>query len=91
MPFKTLVALMVLSMNHVAASEPPLYKPSSRAAEPIDIRSNAYGGSSLAPDAMSIGEIAPDFRLPISGGDEYVLSDAVKDGPVAIIFYRGHW
>ena len=67
----------------------PLYKPSSRSPEPIDISTNAYGASGLAPSAIEIAELAPDFDLPVSGGGTYQLSDA--DKPVAVIFYRGHW
>ena len=71
------------------AAAPPLYKASSQSPEPIDITSNAYGASSLAPTAINIAETAPDFHLPISGGGSYRLSEAEK--PVAIVFYRGHW
>ena len=78
-------------VNAIAKTKAPLYKPSSRAAEPLDISINAYGGSLLAPDALNIGETAPDFELPIVGGGSYQLSEAAASGPVVVIFYRGHW
>jgi peroxiredoxin len=41
--------------------------------------------------AISEGDKAPDFELPIQGQDAYVtLSELVKDGPVAVIVLRGY-
>ncbi len=74
----------------VDAAEPPLYKPSSFSESAEDISSNAYGASSLAPKAVGVGEVAPDFSLPVSGGGSFRLSTVAEDGPGAIIFYRGH-
>jgi hypothetical protein len=34
---------------------------------------------------------APPFRLKSHLGGEVALGDLVKRGPVAIVFYRGHW
>jgi hypothetical protein len=34
---------------------------------------------------------APAFRLKSHRGGEVALVDLVKRGPVAIVFYRGHW
>ena len=79
----------MVAVANALAADPPLYKPSSRSPEPVDITSNAYGASSLAPTAINIADQAPDFNLPVSGGGNYRLSDV--DKPVAIIFYRGHW
>jgi hypothetical protein len=69
----------------------PRYKPSSRSPEPMDIRTNAYGASRSAPDALEIGDTAPDFTLPRAGGGALSLADLRGSGPVALIFYRGHW
>ena len=69
----------------------PLYKPSSRSPEPVDISSNVYGASSLAPTAIAIGEVAPEFKLPVSGGGLYESTATTTNNPTAIIFYRGHW
>lgn len=74
----------------VIASDAPRYKPLSRA-EPVDISTAAYGASPLAPRALSIGEIAPDFTVATVSGMAISLSDFVVDGPVVIVFYRGHW
>ena len=69
----------------------PVYKPASRSPEPIDIRSNAYGASRSAPDALGIGERVPDFTVPRVGGGSLALESVRKQGDVVIIFYRGHW
>jgi hypothetical protein len=84
--------LMLLSASIHAAEDPfPRYKPASRSPEPIDIRSNAYGASRSAPEALEIGDVAPDFLLPRAGGGTVSLTEALERGPVTLIFYRGHW
>lgn len=92
MVFMRIISLSILLswISVAAAAEVPFYKPSSRS-EAIDISSNAYGVSAFAPDALGIGEVAPNFNLPLSGGGNYSLTDSAANGPVAIIFYRGHW
>jgi hypothetical protein len=84
--------LLILPTLPVAAEEVyPRYKPSSRNPQPMDIRTNAYGASRSAPDALEIGDVAPDFTLPRAGGGAVSLAAARSTGPVTIIFYRGHW
>ena len=87
------ICLLQISLNVAGAEDElfPRYKPSSRSAQPIDIRTNAYGASRSAPAALSIGERVADFTVPRAGGGVVSLSDARDRGPVAIIFYRGHW
>ena len=86
------LCLLSLSVAAAAAAETfPAYKPSGRSPEPLDIRTNAYGASSLAPTALEIGTTAPDFTVPTAGGGDFSLSSARSRGPVTIIFYRGHW
>ena len=78
--------------NDAAGASPvPRYKPSSRSPEPLDITANGYGASRSAPDALAIGDTVPDFDVPRAGGGTVSLTQARADGPVAIIFYRGHW
>ncbi len=86
---------LCLPVPMAQAQEPaaavPHYKPSSRSPEPLDITSNAYGFSRNAPDALAIGDRAPDFRVPRAGGGEVRLSEALARGDVVLVFYRGHW
>ncbi|CAN5591100.1 hypothetical protein BH11PLA2_BH11PLA2_52750 [soil metagenome] len=37
---------------------------------------------------LKVGEKAPDFKLKDQAGKEQMLSTMLKDGPVAIVFYR---
>ena len=54
----------------------------------------AVGGLTAAdpaPEAktgIKVGEKAPDFKLKDQAGAEQSLSAMIKDGPVAIVFFR---
>ena len=85
--FGTAIAIATSALG----ADVPRYKPSSRSAEAVDITTNGYGVSRDAPDALAIGEKAPDFVLPQAGGGEVSLEALRGRGPVALIFYRGHW
>ena len=45
----------------------PRYKPFSRAPAPLDIRTNTYGASRTAPNALGVGDTVPDFTVPRAG------------------------
>ena len=36
-------------------------------------------------------DAAPDFELPTHTGETQKLSDALAEGPVVLMFYRGFW
>jgi polyisoprenoid-binding protein YceI/peroxiredoxin len=55
----------------------------TRALEEIEAQGNIEG--------LSVGDRAPDFTLPDAAGEKVRLSDALKDGPVVLVFYRGEW
>jgi len=43
-----------------------------------------------APDTSTqAANLAPDFELPDAQGTSFKLSDALRDGPVVLVFYRG--
>ena len=91
-------ALLATSSSYVwsaseqtAQIESPRYKPSGRSPEPVDITLNAYGYSANAPDALEIGDKAPDFRVVTPNGVTLTSQRLRASGDVAIIFYRGHW
>ena len=85
------VLLLLLAPVAMATAPVPLYKPSSRAPEPLDITQNVYGYSATAPDALRIGDRAPDFDVAGLNGIRVRLAELRDSGPVVIIFYRGHW
>lgn len=37
---------------------------------------------------LKVGEKAPNFTLKDQSGKEHALKDLIKDGPVALVFYR---
>jgi peroxiredoxin len=41
--------------------------------------------------AVTVGDKAPNFRLPDARGGDVELSDLLTRGPVVIVFYRGAW
>ena len=47
--------------------------------------------SSITASAKQVGDVAPDFVLPHASGEKVKLSDALKDGPVVLTWYRGGW
>ncbi len=68
---------------------PPAYLPSAFSDATVAITTNAYGAYGGAPDALKIGDVAPDFTLPSADGS--VLSSASLDGDVVLVFFRGFW
>lgn|GEM_PF-3121102 len=86
-----IIVVVMCASNVYAEAAFPAYKPSSRSPQAIDIRTNAYGASRTAPNALGVGDTAPDFVVPRAGGGEVDLRALRQKGPVAIIFYRGHW
>ena len=43
------------------------------------------------PDAVRVGDRAPNFELPNARGERVRLSAALASGPVVLVFYRGAW
>jgi len=55
------------------------------------LTANAGAQDAPAPESMTgvkVGEKAPDFELTGADGETYALSDMVKEGTVALVFYR---
>jgi peroxiredoxin len=44
-----------------------------------------------APEPLSAGDQAPNFRGPTPDGDYFHLYGALEESPVVLVFYRGHW
>ncbi len=46
---------------------------------------------SADPPGIAVGEKAPDFELPVVGGDGFLrLSDEIRKGPVVVVVLRGY-
>ena len=45
----------------------------------------------LATKALAVGAAAPEFTLATSEGGSWALGEAVREGPVVLVFYRGAW
>lgn len=51
----------------------------------------ALAASGLAERAAQAGEQAPTFRLRDAHGREFSSRDALRQGPMVLVFYRGLW
>ena len=47
--------------------------------------------SQQSPEGLFINSKAPDFKAKDQNGNEIVLRDLRKKGPVVLLFYRGYW
>ena len=45
----------------------------------------------LYPEGLKVGDIAPEFTAKDQDGKNVSLKEALKKGPVVILFYRGQW
>ena len=52
---------------------------------------DALDTSGITEQALTVGDMAPDFELPDATGKQVRLSELLKQGPVVINFYRGEW
>lgn len=43
------------------------------------------------PEGLKLGDVAPDFSAKDQNGKMISLKQALKKGPVIILFYRGQW
>lgn len=87
-----LVAALIAAVP--AAADGPMYKPSSKSKAPIDITTNAYGHSALAPDAPKLGDQIASFELPATTSGKshtFNFDKARQKGPLVLVFYRGDW
>jgi hypothetical protein len=42
-------------------------------------------------EPLPVRETAPEFSLQSQNGETVSLPEILKQGPVLIVFYRGHW
>lgn len=58
------------------------------AVDRLVVRLNGNGGGETAPRP---GDAMPPFMLPDETGRLVALSSLLESGPVAVMFFRGHW
>ena len=100
----TLLAAVVVSASvlHSAAQEHTLAQKleAQRAASKADAATRAQmqkaiqelAASKITQTALKKGQKMPDFSLPlVSGKERFTLSQALKKGPVVLVYYRGDW
>lgn len=47
--------------------------------------------SGIVSRVPKVGDQAPDFTLPNTGGQQVGLKSLLAQGPVVVSFYRGRW
>ncbi len=43
------------------------------------------------PLPPSVGQVAPDFATADAAGGTFKLAERCAEGPLLLVFYRGHW
>jgi peroxiredoxin len=71
-----------------AAAGRDIFPAYGEAVDRLVVRINENGGGENAPRP---GEPMPPFVLPDEGGRLVALPSLVERGPVAVMFFRGHW
>ncbi len=89
--YVALLSLMIPPAAALADSPPPPRSRAVRGAPLLPITSNEYGFDPRAPQAVRVGETAPDFTVPSAAGGPVTLSVLAKRGQVVLVIYRGQW
>jgi hypothetical protein len=62
---------------------------------PLKLTLIVMQASSSLPSCLGalpqVGQVAPEFELSDSAGTMERLSELAADGPLVLLFYRGHW
>lgn len=83
--------------THSLADDLAEYRAGFQQQAPQDIQdtmataTDALDASGIANQALTVGDVAPDFELPDATGKSIRLSELLKQGAVVINFYRGEW
>jgi peroxiredoxin len=57
----------------------------------VDRTAEDLVGSQLADRALQVGDQAPHFELPDGDGMLWRSENLLRNGPLAVVFYRGRW
>src|SRR5689334_14948701 len=71
-----------------AAASRGIFPAYGEAVDRLVERVNQNGGGENAPRP---GDAMPDFMLPDESGKLVTLNSLIANGPVAVMFFRGHW
>ena len=71
-----------------AAAGREIFPAYGEAVDRLVVRINENGGGGNAPRP---GELMPPFLLPDESGRLVALPSLIERGPVAVMFFRGHW
>lgn len=83
--------------THSLADQLAEYRAGFQQKAPEDVQATmatateALETAGLSEQALTVGDVAPDFTLPDATGQSVSLSELLKQGPVVINFYRGEW
>lgn len=83
--------------THSLADQLAEYRAGFQQKAPEDVQvtmataTEALETAGLSEQALTVGDVAPDFTLPDATGQSVSLSELLKQGPVVINFYRGEW
>jgi peroxiredoxin len=75
-------------LDAYAAAGREIFPAYSEAVDRLVARINENGGAENAPRP---GDPMPAFVLPDENGQLIALNSILSNGPVAVMFYRGHW
>ncbi|ADE54047.1 peroxiredoxin-like family protein [Coraliomargarita akajimensis] len=98
---RILIALSLFSLAQLSAeSNLQTQLDQKKASSPIDAATRAtmqaaiddLAQTQIVEKAVQRGQKAPDFTAPkVDGDGVFTLSEALKDGPVVLVYYRGDW
>lgn len=77
--------------DRVAAFQADLMKRAPDAARAFDDEIQSLVRARIGSGAPRAGDPVPAFTLPDARGGEVALERVLRDGPVALVFYRGQW
>jgi len=69
----------------------PPYNVPRQAIETIHRATAELEASGLADMALKVGDRAPEFHLFNQDHDQVSSAELLRQGPVIVTFFRGHW
>ena len=69
----------------------PPYNASRQAIETMHRATAELEASGLADKALKVGDRAPEFNLFNQDHEQVNSAELLRQGPVIVTFFRGHW